>query len=274
MLTPSKTPWPKSARTVCSVALLLAITALPLAAHAQAPASSQPTTQPPLRFEVISIRPHKFSGDEPSDRKILPGGRFLATATTVRTLIRIAFGTDDNRISGAASWTNDETFDINATTVNHAEVTNPQQFQQLILSLLEDRFGLKFHREQKEGSVYWLVLDKPGKTGPALKPSAPASEPNMSSNSNGAKSVLRVTKMSMSDVAAALRRQAGRDVEDHTGLPGTFDFQIQWAPEETADSADASLFTVLKEQLGLKLQPAKGSVEAIVIDQIEHPSAN
>ena len=233
-----------------------------------------PTAQPPLRFEVASIRPHRFAGDEPSDRQVLPGGRFVATATTVRTLIRIAFGTDDNRMSGAPSWIDNETFDINATTADHAEVTTPQQFQQLILSLLEDRFQFKFHREEKEAPVYWLELDKPGKLGPALKPSTPDSQPNMSTNSNGSRAAMKASKMSMADVAASLRRQAGRPVEDHTGLKGNFDFEIEWAPEETPDSTDASLFTVLKEQLGLKLQSAKGTTETLVIDQITHPSAN
>jgi len=205
---------------------------------------------------------------------MFPGGRFVATATTARTLLRIAFGTDDNRISGAPGWTGNETFDINAITVDHAEVTTPQQFQQLILSLLEDRFQLKFHREQVEAPLYWLELVKPGKPGPGLKPSAPDSQPNMSTNSNGSRTAMKVSKMSMVDIAAALRRQAGRPVEDHTDLPGNFDFQIQWAPEETPDSADPSLFTVLKEQLGLKLRPAKGMTETIVIDQITVPSAN
>jgi uncharacterized protein (TIGR03435 family) len=241
---------------------------------AQSPATSQQTAQPSLRFEVASIYPHQSSGDDPSSRQMLPGGRFVATATTVRTLIRIAFGTDDNLISGAPHWTDSETFDINAVTAGHAEVTTPQQFQQLILSLLEDRFQLKFHRERKEVHVYWLELDKPGKLGPALKPSTPDSKPNMSTNSNGTRAVMKATNMSMADIAAALRRQAGRPVEDHTGLTGTFDFQIEWAPEETADSTDASIFTVLKEQLGLKLRPAKGNVETLVIDHIAEPSDN
>jgi uncharacterized protein (TIGR03435 family) len=227
-----------------------------------------------LRFEVASIRPHQSAGDEPSNRQILPGGRFVATATTARTLIRIAFGTDDNRMSGAPGWIDNETFDINATTADHAEVTSPQQFQQLILSLLEDRFQLKFHREQKEAPIYWLELDKPGRLGPAVKPSNPDSKPNMSTSRNGTRAVMRASKMSMADVAAALRRQAGRPVEDHTDLKGDFDFEIEWAPEETPDSIDPSLFTVLKEQLGLKLQSAKGSIETIVIDQISQPSAN
>ena len=96
----------------------------------------------------------------------------------------------------------------------------------------------------------------------------------MSTNFNGARADMKASKMSMADVAAALRRQAGRPVEDHTGLKGTFDFEIKWSPEETPDSIYPSLFTVLKEQLGLKLQPAKGTIETLVIDQINRPSAN
>jgi uncharacterized protein (TIGR03435 family) len=227
-----------------------------------------------MRFEVASIRPHVPGGNDPSNRQMLPGGRFVATATSVHTLIRIAFGTDDNRISGGGSWVDSETFDINAVTADHADVTGTQQFQQLILSLLEDRFQLKFHREQKEVPVYWLEVDKPGRLGPALKPSTAESQPSMSGNVSGSKATMKVSKVSMSDFAAALRRQAGRPVEDHTDLKGNFDFQIEWAPEETSDSADPSLFTELKDQLGLKLQPAKGTIETFIIDQIAQPSAN
>jgi uncharacterized protein (TIGR03435 family) len=262
--------------------LPIIVASLHLSAQSQSKASlqtqsltaSQPDTEQAFRFEVASIRPRESGRDEPSNRQMLPGGHFVATATTVRALIRIALGTDDNRISGAPNWIDNETFDINAITVDHVEVTNPKQFQQLILSLLEDRLQFKFHREQKEVPVYWLELAKAGKPGPNLKPSAPDAQPNMSTNSNGAKTVMKASKMSMADIAAALRRQAGRPVEDHTGLTGDFDFQIQWAPDETPDSADPSLFSVLKEQLGLKFRPAKGNAETIVIDQIAHPSAN
>jgi uncharacterized protein (TIGR03435 family) len=273
----------KSFRTACSFGLLLsfAIARAPLSAQSQSAGGSQtpstttsPAAQPPLQFEVASIKPHRFAGNEPSDRRIFPGGRFVATATTVRTLLRIAFGADDNRMSGAPGWIDNETFDINATTADHAEVKNPQQFQQLILALLEDRFQLKFHREQKEGSVYWLELEKPGKLGPALKPSTPESQLNMSTNFNGSRTVMKASKVSMADAAAALGRQAGHPVEDHTDLKGSYDFAIEWAPEDTPDPAGPSLNTVLKEQLGFKLQPAKGAIEILVIDQIAHPSDN
>jgi uncharacterized protein (TIGR03435 family) len=270
----------KSSAKLLRIALLppLFIASLPLFAQSQSAAQpstlSPPSVQPPLQFEVVSVRPRQSADGEPSNRRVLPGGRFVATATPVSTLIRIAFGAEDNHISGAPSWTANETFDIDATTVNHAEVSTPRQFQQLILSLLEDRFQLKFHREQKEASVYWLEFVKPGRLGPALKPSAPDAQPNMSTNSNGTRAAMKASAMSMTDVAAALRRQAGRPVEDHTDVKGSFDFQIEWTTEETPDSVIPSLFTVLKEQLGLKLQPAKGTAETLIIDQVSRPSAN
>jgi uncharacterized protein (TIGR03435 family) len=227
-----------------------------------------------LRFEVASIRPREASDHEPSNRQMLPGGRFVATGTTVRTLLRIAFGTDDDRMVGVPSWTGSETFDIDATVAGHVEITRPEQFQQVLLSLLEERFQLKFHREEKKGPIYWLVLDKPGKTGPALKTSKPDAVAQMSNNSNGQRTEMRIAGMSMADIAAGLRRQAGRPVEDHTGLTGKYDFQIEWSPALSTDATDPTLSTVLKEQLGLKLQSAEGSTESIVIDQISHPSAN
>jgi uncharacterized protein (TIGR03435 family) len=66
----------------------------------------------------------------------------------------------------------------------------------------------------------------------------------------------------------------GRPVEDHTNLEGYFDHQIEWSPEEAPDSVNPYLFTVLKEQLGLRLRPAKGIAATFVIDQITHPTAN
>jgi uncharacterized protein (TIGR03435 family) len=280
MRTTSSTKFFRIGRSM-ALLLLLAPACLRLSAQSQPVAGNRIQSavvslplQPPLQFEVASIRAHGSAGDEPSDRRVLPGGRFIATATTVRTFLRVAFGTDSNRMTGAPSWIDNETFDISAITVDRAEVKTSQQFQQLILSLLEDRFQLKFHREHKEGPVYWLELCRPGKLGPALKVSTPDSQANMSTNSNGSRASMKASKMPMTDIAAVLARQTGRPVEDRTGLKDNFDFQIEWSPEETLESAYPSLFTVLKEQLGLKLQSATGTTEMIVIDQIAHPSDN
>jgi uncharacterized protein (TIGR03435 family) len=73
----------------------------------------------------------------------------------------------------------------------------------------------------------------------------------------------------------------GRDIIDRTGLEGRFDFHLEYArdggpPPSDPDPAHAgpSMFTAVQEQLGLKLESAKGPVEVLVIDHVEHPAGN
>lgn len=67
-------------------------------------------------------------------------------------------------------------------------------------------------------------------------------------------------------------------VEDRTGLTGNFDIDLQWTPDNLRSAAATvggdgpSLFTALREQLGLKLDSTRGSVEYLVIDSAEQPT--
>jgi uncharacterized protein (TIGR03435 family) len=77
--------------------------------------------------------------------------------------------------------------------------------------------------------------------------------------------------------ADILTNQVPRTVIDKTGLAGNYDLTLQWSREDssTTDTDPApSIFTALPEQLGLKLQPAKGPVETLVVDHVEMPSEN
>jgi uncharacterized protein (TIGR03435 family) len=172
-------------------------------------------------------------------------------------------------------------------------------------SLLADRFKLKAHFEMREMPVYELVLAKGGAkvklaTPDPNAPSVPRSAYYM--NTFGPHSGLGVTRgaqgvlemkaknMAMDKVAEsfeeAVKDLGGRTIVDRTGLNAQYDFTLKWTPQLTAsapaanaDSAGAdsdapSIFTALEEQLGLKLVPAKGMVEVVVIDSIERPSAN
>jgi uncharacterized protein (TIGR03435 family) len=82
-----------------------------------------------------------------------------------------------------------------------------------------------------------------------------------------------------------LSGRAGRVVVDKTGLKGSYDFELTWVPAtgerddgpvagDVADPDGATLFTALQEQLGLRLQPARGPVETLVIDHAEKPDTN
>ena len=68
----------------------------------------------------------------------------------------------------------------------------------------------------------------------------------------------------------------GRVVVDKTGLTGKYDVELKWTPDEQQGTADAgpTLFTAIQEQLGLKLEPAKGPVDSFVVDQVEKPTEN
>jgi uncharacterized protein (TIGR03435 family) len=69
-----------------------------------------------------------------------------------------------------------------------------------------------------------------------------------------------------------------RPVIDETELKGGFDFWMEWTPEDTSEvdnhESGGTFREALKNQLGLKLVPAKGSVEVLVIDHVEKPAEN
>jgi len=78
----------------------------------------------------------------------------------------------------------------------------------------------------------------------------------------------------MDALAGLLTRQAGRPVEDHTGIAGLYDVKLEWDESQSMDSGLPSLFGALEEQLGLKLKPAKGTVQVLVVDNVQRPSGN
>ena len=100
---------------------------------------------------------------------------------------------------------------------------------------------------------------------------------------------LNASQASVSSLAGLLADVLGRPVEERTGLTGIFDFSMEWTPDPSTDSAmgkgrnqeapdyaqtGPSIFTAIQESLGLRLESGKTSVEVIVIDRAEKPSAN
>lgn len=219
-------------------------------------------------FEVASIRPHGNPEDS-SDTNLLPGGRYEGRNISVRKLIRQATGVDDRQMVGAPGWVDSERYDIDAKTGDTARL-RPEVFQKLLLVLLEDRFGFRFHWETREQPVYWMVAQK---SGSKLKPHPDGGEPTMSVN-GGTRRVLIATGISMNDLAGLVTRQVGRPVQDHTGLPGLYDVRLEWDESQSMESGLPSLFGALEEQLGLKLNSAKGTVKALVVDNVQKPSGN
>src|SRR5262249_8967599 len=144
-----------------------------------------------------------------------------------------------------------------------------EQHRLMIQSLLADRFTLKLSHSSKELPIYALVLMKDG---PKFSRSTASDDSQNVSSHNG-----EVTAQdTMSHFAGWLSGVVGRKVVDETGLAGKYDFKLKYdrrqrltVPDIAADSDDSSgpsIFTALQQQLGLKLESKKGSVDTLIID--------
>jgi uncharacterized protein (TIGR03435 family) len=161
----------------------------------------------------------------------------------------------------------DDKFDIAASQPSGSP---PGQILTMLQALLADRFGLVVHREPKLLSGYALV---PGKKPPTLheKPSGAGT------NTSGGRGTLKGTNISMAYLADFLSRELDQPVQDQTGLPGVFDVSLEWSPDQANPAPDrpSSIFTAVQEQLGLKLQPQKVTVNVLVVDHAERvPTEN
>ena len=167
-----------------------------------------------------------------------------------------------------------------------ADTTNAQR-SRMLQAMLTERFALSVHREPKEVPGYALVV---GKNGPKLHPPQAQEHGMMLGRSASGQRTLHGTSASMSGLASILADMLGRPVSDATGLTGIFDFSMEWTPDPVSEApmrkggpaqepapdgeTGPSIFTALQEQLGLKLETQKASVEGVIIGHAGKPAAN
>jgi uncharacterized protein (TIGR03435 family) len=267
------------------------------------PAGSAQTPTP--SFEVASIKPTK-PGSEGVMLRIKPGAQFTATNVTLKMLMEEAYDVKDSQISATPPWFDSEHYDVDAKpdeAVGAALDKLPpdqrhDQMMRMIQGLLEDRFKLTLDHQSKDLPIYALTLAKGGSK---LKPSAfkPSDKPQNFAPPgpsgapppggiwiNGPGKVTS-TGIQMKVFATVLSRvgDLGRVVVDKTGLEGPYDFSLQWTPDNAGpnqsaaaeampEGANASLFTAIQEQLGLKLEAQKAPMPYLVIKHVEKPSDN
>lgn len=222
------------------------------------------------KFEVASIKVSK-SG--------LPGniwgggpGRYVVDGITAANLIRNAYDLRPEEIIGGPGWLDVERFQINATYT--PESTTPQ-VNAMLRSLLQDRFALKAHREQRELSKFVLVLaDAQGRLGPQLKkstPQCPTPHPETPCMMKAGGGDLVMQEATIRQFLDYLESLASGRIEDRTGLTGEYDLTLSYS-RGSNDVERPSVFTAIQEQLRLKLEPVRGPVDVLVIDSIERPT--
>jgi uncharacterized protein (TIGR03435 family) len=339
--------------TVCITPAPVLAAQTPAANQSQAPAAAQSSTPaaaqssatpaPPaekLEFDVASIRAIK-PGDldmqceptaangwcgriwggtfnipfGPDDGFRPTGGLFTATAPAIM-LIQFAYKitTSQRAALGASApkWVLDEPFQIQARTRN-LNVTK-DQMRAMVRSLLADRFHLAVHTEMRQTPVFAVVLAKPGKLGPQLRPhpaGAPCSStaqpleqqvrnnappPDQATIAGGFPALCGVF-VRLPPSAPGLRHEGGRNMSiatmatafsglgvlghpaiDQTGLTGAFDWVIEFQQYtegvETEENSGPSFGEALKNQLGLELKRETAPFPFLVIDHVERPTPN
>jgi len=225
------------------------------------------------RFEVASIKPNLSGAQNTSIAT--EGGRLVITNATLKTLIRNAYGILDFQLTGGPGWLDTAMFDIQAKTgqakTGAPENITPVLFKRLLQNLLEDRFQLKVRWDTREMPVYALLLDK---NGPKFKADTSSAEPGMNTSRGAGKVKMTGTNVPIADFASNLGFQLKRIVLDQTGLTAQYDFALEFAADQAAETTDPSLFTAVRDQLGLKLESRKGPVQMLVIERAEKPSEN
>jgi uncharacterized protein (TIGR03435 family) len=291
---------------VAAVWMALAVpSSLGQAGAATKPASSLPANPPyvpTMTFDVASVRENK---EADLHLGITMSGQFTPHTTNLRlvnwrieSILSAAFGIDEWQVVGAPKWPFPTVFVIEAKGDADADAkmaalpADEQRMEQqhMFQALLADRFKLKTHWETKEGDVYNLVVAKGGpKLGAegSMPPSAeelknfgdsPVLPLYQKNDGRGLDWIGHACPMNY--LVSILTGQFGRPVIDKTGLTGKYDFVLKykgrWDSDRSADDMDPTppMDRALQEELGLKVEPAKGPTKVLVIDHIEKPSEN
>jgi uncharacterized protein (TIGR03435 family) len=258
---------------------------------------------------AASIRSAGFALDAGSHFRFT-GGRFSAAFPLIAYItfaykLTLSPQEQKDALSSIPKWVNTDIFEISA----RASISNPtkDQLRLMMQSLLAERFRLAVHFDTKVVPAFELVMVKPGKLGPALLrheqgPPCPEREGSnvaaagtifpavcgvylVDPNAENMRIGVRNTTMGLfaSMIPNLPFGEVSRPLVDRTGLKGAFDITVEWSRRSQSIGSGATILPevpettaieALKEQLGLKLEPAQAPLQVLVIEHVEKPSEN
>jgi uncharacterized protein (TIGR03435 family) len=265
----------------------------------------QPDARP--AFQTVSIKRNTSNWSERAQHPMGWGAN-----SSLLLLIQFAYAVHDNpmnghwlplpasQVVGGPAWIDSLRYDIETKPKTAAD---PKQQWPMWQTLLADRFKLRLHRETRELPIYDLTVAKGGLKMPAAEPAdcvtfPPGTHPHpvpgkvdcgyVSGPAMGFSAGLGITgrKVHIADLIRELALILDRPILDKTGFTDEFDLTLNFTPDGSltgllssgyggpADPNLPNIFAALEEQLGLKLVPANGPVEVIVVDHAERPATN
>lgn len=253
-------------------------------------------------FDVVSVKPNR-GAPGPRDVIFAPGGRFMAAGVPVAEIVAVAYGDEQPlagfQVQGLPAWALTERFDVSAVAGSPPMPWTPEHPSAVMLAmlrrLLEDRFKLASRFEAREMPVYALLPNRAdGALGRGLRVAghecAPAGgaapvDPDRPCGLMMGPGLLHARGVTLEQLGGALSRFVERAVVDRTGSMVRYDLELEFIPDMAAGMARGavppgapppptnglSLFTALREQLGLKLEPGRAPVRMLVIERIARP---
>lgn len=233
----------------------------------------QSASDPP-KFEVASVKPVEGPAREAFVFSS-SGPRMTLKGYHLKQLVLEAYGVKLYQVlfSAKAPKVPDTLYNVFAEAADNTVPTR-NEFRQMLRSLLAERFKLEVHREARQMPVYALVV---GKNGPKFKESAPDAVFQETVKPQGRYQSVSATKATMDNLADLIKNYTDLPVVDNTGLMGAYDIQLRanvGYRDDTSDLSAMSIVVAVQEQLGLKLVSEKATMEVIVVDYFEKPSAD
>ncbi|HEY6465206.1 MAG TPA: TIGR03435 family protein [Candidatus Acidoferrales bacterium] len=267
-----------------------------------------------MAFDVVSVKRHPYDPAarayyphsnfplDGSDSYKPTGGLLSTEDMPVATYISFAYKLTADEASHITypKWAMNEHFDLEARGAANA---TKGQMRLMMRSLLADRFKLAVHWEDQQVQVFKAVLAKEGKLGPNLEPYSgnPCPEGTEPPQQNakfpfepmcgrpGMRELpdreFQVVGRSIpiQQLVVTLRRWAGTGIDrplvDGTALTGDYDYVLTFVPDvpgvpQQTVAQGPTYLEALKDQLGLKLEPAEATLPFLILDHIEEPNAD
>jgi len=290
------------------IAVPAAVIASPLiVVHASAQQNEPPKADSlfhSARFEVVSIRPDDPDGHQM--RIMFMNDTFVANGVTMKKLACLAYGIQDFQMDGGPSWFSSERFAVEAKTDNEigdelSKLTDDERMlvaRQMVQAMLADRLKLKLRQDSKDMTILGMAVEK---NGPKLHEArAGDTYPNglKERDGQGHAGMIRFSGghltaqgIKLDNLASFLSGQLNQIVQNKTGLVGNYDFTLEWSPDAdrpggprqaggeppnspSDENAGTSIFTAIKEQLGLRLERQKSAIPVYVVENVEKPTEN
>lgn len=245
--------------------LAAAFFALLLAAHPLAQAS----------FEVAAIKENRAPERGGSLRRT-PGGGVSASHVSPLFLILTAYGVEPYQMRALPPWASDTFYDVEAKAPSGAtRAEMPARLQ----ALLVERFALTAHREMRELEGFRLMRLRDDRLGPGIRESSIDCLESLAEHPECrqgyiSRGEMKTVGLPLEGLRQLLVGEMGAPVEDGTGLSGNYNLTMTWSVDVAPTGDAPALPTALREQLGLRLEPARVATELLVIDSIERPTPN